>query len=97
LILDTNKLNIDKSKFYNKELHSKTTGSLDTEIKKFRESKYGIIPCVYIFGEGFDLPKLNGVTYAENMVSPIRMVQCGLRPNRLDKEKPNKIAYLLNK
>ena len=95
LILDTNKLNIDKSKFYNKELHSKTTGSLDIEIKKFRESKYGIIPCVYIFGEGFDLPKLNGVTYAENMVSPIRMVQCGLRPNRLDKEKPNKIAYLL--
>ena len=95
LILDTNKLNIDKSKFYNKELHSKTTGSLDIEIKKFRESKYGIIPCVYIFGEGFDLPKLNGVTYAENMVSPIRMVQCGLRPNRLDKDKPNKIAYLL--
>ena len=95
IILDTNKLNIDKSKFYNKELHSKTNTSLEIEIENFRKSKYGIIPCVYIFGEGFDLPKLNGVTYAENMVSPIRMVQCGLRPNRLDKEKPNKIAYLL--
>ena len=95
IILDTNKLQIDKTNFYNKELHSKTNTSLETEIETFRKSKYGIIPCVYIFGEGFDLPKLNGITYAENMVSPIRMVQCGLRPNRLDKEKPNKIAYLL--
>jgi len=95
LILDTNKLQIDKKNFYNKELHSKTNSSLETEIEIFRKSKYGIIPCVYIFGEGFDLPKLNGITYAENMVSPIRMVQCGLRPNRLDKDKPNKIAYLL--
>ena len=95
IILDTNKLDIDKTNFYSKELHSKTNTSLETEIETFRKSKYGIIPCVYIFGEGFDLPKLNGITYAENMVSPIRMVQCGLRPNRLDKEKPNKIAYLL--
>lgn len=95
IILDTNKLNIDKTQFYNKELHSKTNTSLETEIEQFRKSKYGIISCVYIFGEGFDLPKLNGITYAENMVSPIRMVQCGLRPNRLDKENPNKIAYLL--
>jgi len=95
IILDTNKLNIDKTNFYNKELHSKTNTSLESEIDSFRKSKYGIIPCVYIFGEGFDLPKLNGITYAENMVSPIRTVQCGLRPNRLDKEKPNKIAYLL--
>jgi len=95
IILDTNKLQIDKSKFYNKELHSKTNTPLETEIETFRNSKYGIIPCVYIFGEGFDLSKLNGITYAENMVSPIRMVQCGLRPNRLDKENPNKIAYLL--
>ena len=95
IILDTNKLQIDKSKFYNKELHSKINTPLETEIETFRKSKYGIIPCVYIFGEGFDLPKLNGITYAENMVSPIRMVQCGLRPNRLDKENPNKIAYLL--
>ena len=95
IILDTNKLQIDKTKFYNKELHSKTNTPLETEIESFRKSKYGIIPCVYIFGEGFDLPKLNGITYAENMVSPIRMVQCGLRPNRLDKENPNKIAYLL--
>jgi hypothetical protein len=95
IILDTNQLQIDKSQFYNKELHSKTNTNLETEIEKFRKSKYGIIPCVYIFGEGFDLPKLNGITYSENMVSPIRMVQCGLRPNRLDKENPNKIAYLL--
>ena len=45
--------------------------------------------CVYIFGEGFDLPKLNGVVFAEQMTSEIRIVQSALRPNRMDKNQPN--------
>lgn len=65
------------------------------EICKFSKSKYGIISSVYIFGEGFDLPKLNGVTFAENMSSEIRIVQSALRPNRLDKMNPNKKAYII--
>ena len=50
---------------------------------------------MYIFGEGFDLPKLNGVCIAVNMYSETRIVQYLLRPNRLDLENPNKKAYVI--
>jgi hypothetical protein len=68
---------------------------LEKEVEAFKESKYGIIPCIRIFGEGFDLPRLNGVCIASNMESEIRCVQALLRPNRIDKFKPDKIAYIL--
>lgn len=67
----------------------------DCEICKFKKSKYGIISCVYIFGEGFDLPCLNGVVIAEKMNSDIRIVQSCLRPNRIDKSNLNKKAYII--
>lgn len=60
-ILDLNILSIKKENIYNKSLHSKNCNNLKKEIDKFENSIYGIISCVYIFGEGFDLPKLNGV------------------------------------
>ncbi len=50
---------------------------------------------MYIFGEGFDLPKLNGVCVGSNMRSKIRIVQYLLRPNRLAKANPNKIANII--
>lgn len=68
---------------------------LKDEVDKFKTSKYGIISTVYIFGEGFDLPKLNGVLFAEKMQSTIRIVQSTLRANRLDKNNKNKKAFVL--
>ena len=65
------------------------------ELSKFIESDYGIISSVYIFGEGFDCPKLNGVIFSDNMESDIRIVQSALRPNRKDKNFPDKIAYII--
>ena len=50
---------------------------------------------VYIFGEGFDLPKLNGVCIAGNMQSETRIVQYLLRPNRLESGNTNKKAYVI--
>jgi hypothetical protein len=97
-ILNTNLTNIDKSKFYNESIHSasrKNLGSFASKVEEFRDSKYGIISCVYIFGEGFDLPKLNGVTFAENMSSYIRIVQSALRPHRKEKGNPDKKAYII--
>jgi len=79
--------------YYNKSLHSGNTNNINSEIKKFINSPIGIISSVYIFGEGFDCPSLYGVVFAENMDSEIRIVQCALRPNRL--EKPNKKAYII--
>ena len=86
---------ISKEELYNNSLHSKSPYSLEEEVEKFKCSRFGIISCVYIFGEGFDLPKLNGVCIAGNMFSEIRIIQSLLRPNRLDRNKPNKKAYII--
>ena len=94
-ILSLNILSIQKEKIYNNSLHSKNCNDLDSEVNKFKNTYYGIISCVYIFGEGFDLPKLNGVCIAGNMQSENRIVQYLLRPNRLDFENPNKKAYVI--
>ncbi len=94
-ILSLNILSFPKEQIYNNSLHSKNCNDLASEIYKFKNSTYGIISCVYIFGEGFDLPKLNGVCIAGNMQSETRIVQYILRPNRLDAENPNKKAYVI--
>jgi predicted helicase len=94
-ILSLNILSISKENIYNNSLHSKNCNDLDGEVCKFKNKSYGIISCVYIFGEGFDLPKLNGVCIAGNMQSETRIVQYLLRPNRLEFNNPNKKAYVI--
>ena len=94
-ILELNIININKENYYNEALHSKSASKLSSEISKFKKASWGIISSVYIFGEGFDCPKLNGVVFGENMESDIRIVQSTLRPNRLDSSFPNKKAYVI--
>jgi hypothetical protein len=94
-ILSSNILTFSKEDIYNKSLHSKNCNDINKEVNEFKNKSFGIISCVYIFGEGFDLPKLNGVCIASNMESEIRIVQYILRPNRLDSNNPNKIAYVI--
>jgi predicted helicase len=94
-ILSLNIILIPKEKMYNNSLHSKNCNDLDSEVSKFKNTSYGIISCVYIFGEGFDLPKLNGVCISGNMHSETRIVQYLLRPNRLEFANPNKKAYVI--
>jgi predicted helicase len=94
-ILDTKTININKGELYNNALHSNSDLVFTEETAKFKNCKYGIISCVYIFGQGFDLPKLNGVTFAENMDSPIRIIQCTLRANRLDPSNPDKKSFII--
>lgn len=94
-ILLSNILSIPKENIYNKALHSKNCNDIDGEVLEFKNNQYGIISCVYIFGEGFNLTKLNGVCIAGNMQSETRIVQYLLRPNRLDFENPNKKAYVI--
>ena len=81
-------------RLFHRSLHSKCTGVAE-EIERFKTSNRGIISCVYLFGEGFDIPKLNGVCVAGHMQSDIRITQYLLRPNRLEKGNPDKIAYVL--
>ena len=94
-ILNMNILTIRSEDVYNKALHSKNSRNLEEAVDKFKRAPYGIVSCVYIFGEGFDLPKLNGVCVAGNMQSVIRIVQYLLRPNRLDPSNPNKHAHII--
>jgi predicted helicase len=94
-ILSLNIITISKEDIYNNALHSKNCGNLELEINDFKDRKYGIISCVYIFGEGFDLPKLNGVCVSSNMRSETRIAQYTLRPNRLENGNPNKKAYVI--
>lgn len=93
ILIEKNVFNIIRNDIYNKSLHSKI--SLKNQLNNFIKSKYGIISCVYLFGEGFNLPKLTGAVFAENMGSDIRINQSALRPNRLDKNNLNKKAYLV--
>ena len=94
-ILKLNILSIPKEQIYNNSLHSKNCNDLESEVTTFKNKPYGIIPCVYIFGEGFDLAKLNGVCFSGNIQSETRTVQYLLRPNRLERENPNKRAYVI--
>lgn len=94
-ILESNLIHINHQDIYVNSLHSHNNQQLPHEIEKFCEYRFGIISCVYMFGEGFDLPKLNGVVFSENMDSDIRIVQSALRPNRLEKNNPNKISYII--
>lgn len=80
---------------YNNSLHSRCGLDINDEINNFKEMELGIITSVYIFGEGFDIPVLDSVLIAERMDSDIRIVQSCLRPNRLDKSNPEKIANII--
>ena len=95
IILKNKLVDIDKDNLYHESLHSNSTHDITSEIDKFKNSISGIISCVYIFGEGFDLPKLNGVVFAENMESDIRIIQSTTRCFRLNKDEPNKKAFVI--
>lgn len=97
-IIDTGIIDIDniKENLYHKSLHSGINSKeIKKEIEKFENSKYGIIPCVQIFGEGVNCPILNSVCIACNMISEISIYQKIFRPNRKLKGINNKIAYYI--
>ena len=77
---------------YHSEMKSKDQKEI---IKNFEKAKFGIITCVYCLGEGWDLPLLDGVVFAENMTSNIRIVQSALRASRKNKVQPNKITKII--
>jgi len=64
-------------------------------VDEFTKSKFGIISCVYCLGEGWDFPLLDGVVFAENMSSNIRIVQSALRASRKNINEPDKIAKII--
>ena len=84
------------SDIYYSNYHSEMKSSTQKEIlHNFDRAKYGIISCVYCLGEGWDFPLLDGVVFAENMTSNIRIVQSALRASRKNANEPNKITKII--
>lgn len=79
-----------------KSLHSgKEDISIKNNIDDFIVSNLGIIICVYILGEGANIPVISGIVIAENMIGNIRIIQSLLRANRKNKNIPNKEAFYI--
>lgn len=77
---------------YHSEMKSKDQKEI---INNFEKAKFGIITCVYCLGEGWDFPLLDGVVFAENMTSNIRIVQSALRASRKNKNDINKKTKII--
>jgi len=80
--------------------YSDYNGSMTNEkktkiIADFEKADYGIITCVYCLGEGWDFPLLDGVLFAENMTSNIRIVQSALRASRKNAKQPEKLTKII--
>ncbi len=85
-----------KENMYYDNYHSEQNSfELKTSLNNFLSSPKGILSCVYGLGEGWDCKKLDGVVFAENMSSSIRIVQSALRSGRKNKDEPNKINKLI--
>jgi len=84
LLLDDKYFDIPE--LYYSNYHSEMKSKDQKEIlNAFEKAKFGIITCVYCLGEGWDFPLLDGVVFAENMTSIIRIVQSALRASRKNK------------
>lgn len=94
MLLNNNYFNIPDL-FYSDYDSYKNIKEQENIIKKFENSKYGILGCVYCLGEGWDLPLLDSVVFAENMISSIRILQSALRPCRKDKINTDKISKII--
>ena len=77
---------------YNSDMNKKEQKHI---LNNFENSSFGIITCVYCLGEGWDFPRLDGVVFAENMSSNIRIVQSALRASRKNKYESNKITKII--
>ena len=94
MLLDDNYFDIPDLYYSNYHSEMKSKDQKET-INNFEKAKFGIITCVYCLGEGWDFPLLDGVVFAENMSSNIRIVQSALRASRKNKLQPNKITKII--
>ena len=94
MLLDDNYFEIPDLYYsnYHSEMKSKNQKKI---INNFENAKFGIITCVYCLGEGWDFPLLDGVVFAENMTSNIRIVQSALRASRKNKNDINKKTKII--
>ena len=94
MLLDDNYF--DMPDLYYSEYHSTMNSNEQRVIlNNFEKAKFGIITCIYCLGEGWDFPLLDGVVFAENMTSNIRIVQSALRASRKNKNDISKKTKII--
>ena len=94
MLLDDNYF--DMPDLYYSEYHSNMNSNEQRVIlNNFEKAKFGIITCIYCLGEGWDFPLLDGVVFAENMTSNIRIVQSALRASRKNKNDISKKTKII--
>jgi hypothetical protein len=94
MLLDNNYFDIPD--LYYSNYHSEMKPKDQKEIiNNFEKAKFGIITCVYCLGEGYDNHNIDGVVFAENMTSNIRIVQSALRASRKNKNDINKKTKII--
>jgi len=77
------------------EIYDSSSENQEDILKNFKESKYGIIICVFCLGEGWDFKVLDCVIIAEKMSSTIRIIQSLLRANRKNEDEPDKKSKII--
>lgn len=86
----------DLPDLYYSNYHSEMKSRDQTKIiHNFEEAKLGIITCIFSLGEGWNCPLLDGVVFAENMTSNIRIVQSALRASRKNNKDINKKTKII--
>jgi superfamily II DNA or RNA helicase len=94
IILDNGYFNLPN--LYYSNYHGEMKSIIQNKIiDNFKKAIIGIIACVYCLGEGWDFPLLDGVVFAENMSSNIRIYQSALRVGRKNKHQSDKIAKII--
>jgi len=94
LLLNDNYFDIPELYYSNYDSEMKS-GQQKEILNNFDKAKFGIITCIYCLGEGYDNPNIDGVVFAENMTSNIRIVQSALRSSRKNKKDINKKAKII--
>lgn len=96
LLIEENYFPFSAEEFFCSSYHSELRPLAQKQmLHAFQSHNLGILSCVYCLGEGWDFPLLDGVVFAENMTSSIRIVQSLLRASRVNPREPNKKAKII--
>ena len=93
IIMNMLSSSIDSFNLESKNIFKTNNNSMKTNeiVRKFNDIDKGILINCFKIGEGVDIPSLDGVLFADNMESTVRITQgalrgCRLNPNNKDKK-----------
>lgn len=97
IIMIMNRSKIENSFIENENIFKTNNDNMKTSevVHKFNVINKGILINCFKIGEGVDVPSLDGVLFADNMESTVRITQAALRACRKDPNNEKKIATII--